>query len=95
MMSFSHFCQTALKWIELLCRFPLATNGRNNRPLFLQLGKSLVYFLSVGTQCLRYVACGDGLSSLAHTLQYLFFHTDGFYMFNVLMHILYVQRITS
>ena len=52
----------------LLCWFPLATNGRHDGTLFLQLSKSLVHFLTVGTQCLRHVACRDGFACLAHSL---------------------------
>ena len=54
----------------LICRFPFAAYGRNDGALFFQCSKSLIHFLTVGTQCLGHVACGNRLASLAHSSNY-------------------------
>ena len=54
----------------LICRFPFAAYGRNDGTLFFQCSKSLIHFLTVGTQCLGHVACGNRLASLAHSSNY-------------------------
>ena len=52
----------------LLRRFPLAADRRHDGSLFLKLGKSLIYLLTVGTKCLSDITGRDGLARLAHSL---------------------------
>ena len=59
---------------SLLSGSPLATYRRNNGAFLLQLGKSLIYFLAVGSQSLGHFTSRNGFARLAHGLQYLFFH---------------------